>query len=138
MQALVCSLPVGLAPVGLAVAARAVAISPAAARWGTILMRDEDDDGEQSMTPLDVIKSGAGVLGDGLLYGSSIIINIAGALAGLGLLLNLCGWGYRYTLVPPTLVIKPLAEMRSDSNEKRFLAKEFNQLFPELPGDQPR
>jgi hypothetical protein len=53
----------------------------------------------------------------------NFIINTAGATVAAGLILNICGFGYRLTVVPPTVVIKPLAEMRQENAWKRMWAK---------------
>ena len=76
-------------------------------RSSRLAMKDEDED-----TPLDMIFDAW-----------NLIINTAGSIVFAGLVLNMCGFGYHITVVPPSVVVKPLAEMRRDSALKRFFAK---------------
>ena len=72
-------------------------------------------------------------IGDAIFVAWSVLIQIAGGVVSLGLLLNLCGYGYRINLNPPKLEISTLPEMRRENAEQRYLQEggECQQLFPE-------
>ena len=89
-------------------------------------------DTEPDSSAGDAFRQGAGFVGDALLFAWTIIVNVLGGALTLGLLLNLSGYGYRYSLRPPSLEVKPLAQMRQENADKRFFARDFNGLFPEL------
>ena len=55
---------------------------------------------------------------------ASVFIQTFGFLAGLGLLLNLCGYGYRIS-AERGIEVGTLTEMRRASTEQRFL-REFS------------
>ena len=64
-----------------------------------------------------------------------VIVQTLGAVIGLGLLLNLSGWGYRLQRSPPFVEIRTLDAMRRDVSEQRFLrdaqrAAVGGELFP--------
>jgi hypothetical protein len=93
----------------------------------------EPADGPKSEdTAGDALRKGAAKAGDAVFFVWTLVVNILGGLLTLGLLLNLSGFGYRYSLRPPSLEVKPLAEMRQENAERRFFARDFPGLFPEL------
>ena len=83
---------------------------------------DADDEDTVREPP---IKAGdiGGKIFDALFLVWTAIIQFFGGLLGIGIILNLCGFGYRYTLFPPSVDIKPLAEMRQETTDRRFLIK---------------
>ena len=92
-------------------------------------------------TPMAFARRAVGSLFDVVLVVWSVLINAFGALIGLGLLLNLSGYGYRVSAPgqPLGVTVKPLDEMRDESAMRRFLARDFDGLFPAdaAPGEQP-
>ena len=81
--------------------------------------------------PLQPARRAAGAVADALFVAWSVAIQAAGLALSLGLVLNLCGYGYRVSLSPPGLEIDTLEAMRADNAEQRFLARDFDGLFPE-------
>jgi len=67
-----------------------------------------------------------------LLY--TVVVQVGGAVLGAGLVLNLCGVGYRFVREPPFVEINTLAEMRGDNAQQRFersAERDLNRLFPD-------
>jgi len=96
----------------------------------TMSLPDEETDEEDSVA-LPLAKRAVALLGDALFLAWSAAIQAAGLAFSLGFVLNLCGFGYRFTLQPPSLQIGTLAGMRAENAERRFLTEDFNSLFPE-------
>ena len=83
---------------------------------------------------------GADLAGDeGLIADIASLIATAsyqtiGVFFGIGLCLNICGFGYRMTTTEigiPTVEVKPLAEMRKEIRDERWKAQ-F--MADEIPG----
>lgn len=53
----------------------------------------------------------------------TFVTNLAFATVAAGFVLNLCGFGYRITIVPPTLTVRSLATVREETAAMRFFAK---------------
>jgi len=72
------------------------------------------------------------LIGDAIFFAWSALLQGMGLAFSLGLVLNLCGYGYRFNLNPPSLEIDTLVEMRRENVERRFL-EGFGEgkLFPE-------
>lgn len=69
-------------------------------------------------------------VGDGIFLLWTIFIQTAGFAFGLGLVANLCGYGYKFRLSPPSLEVGTLEEMRRGNREQRFVNEARQELFP--------
>ena len=98
---------------------------------------DDGEDGNAAMDPakqpnqaLKAAKRAGDQLYDVVFLVWSAVIQGLGFALGLGFLINLCGYGYRVTLVPtPSLQIDTLERMREANRDARFVRKAESPAF---------
>ena len=94
---------------------------------------DEKDD--PAATPINSkdrpigFREVAGKVGDVIFIVWSIVVNIGGGILGLGLLLNLSGFGYTWLREPPYVRIATLDTMRKESRDRKFVRDATNADF---------
>ena len=73
----------------------------------------------------------AGKVGDAIFIIWSIVVNIGGGILGIGLLLNISGFGYAWLREPPYVRIATLDTMRQESRDRKFVRDATSgSLFP--------
>ena len=79
------------------------------------------------------LRAGADKVGDVFFIIWSVFIQSAGFAFGCGIVLNLCGYGYRFSLFPPSVEVGTLEEMTKGRREARFVneaRQDLEELFP--------
>ena len=89
---------------------------------------------KQGFLPVAAAQSVARRVVEVLFLAYTAVVQVAGAVLGLGLLLNLCGFGYNFVGADAGFVqIRTLAEIRGENAEKSFemaAQAEVRRLFP--------
>jgi hypothetical protein len=93
-------------------------------------------DGEPSKPSL--IRQATNRVADVVFLVWTVFIQTAGAAFGVGLLLNLCGFGYRFSLFPPSLEVNTLEAVRQEKRDRSFVNEARQELFPSDAADVGR
>ena len=78
-----------------------------------------------------LVRRAISTVGDTTFLIWTVFIQTAGAAFSIGLLLNVCGYGYKISLTPPSFeVTGRLETLREERGERRFVEEARQELFP--------
>lgn len=102
----------------------------------TLQMKDEANEEDKKVIPAtnpqSSVRRVADALGNAVFLAWTIFINAAGGVFTLGLVLNLCGFGYRFVPDAPFVEVKPMNELRADiAFERGTSPRSLSKLFPD-------